>query len=62
VGIALADAQTIEGREWRGIVARPLVPHVPMSVHVFYPLHKPLSRVAQAFVTVLKKKTRAGRT
>lgn len=55
VGIALADAQTIEGREWRGIVARPVAPHVPMPVHVFYPLYKPLSRVAQEFVKALKR-------
>ncbi|HMN82112.1 MAG TPA: LysR substrate-binding domain-containing protein [Burkholderiaceae bacterium] len=54
VGIALADEQTMQGRSWHGLVTRPVVPDVPMPVHVFYPLYKPLSRAAQAFVGVLK--------
>lgn len=54
VGIALADEQSVLGRNWRNIVTRPLKPNVPTAVHVFYPLYKPLSRSAQEFVASLK--------
>ena len=54
-GVALADEQTLQGREWAGVVTRPVVPTIPTPVHVFYPLYKPLSRVAQEFIAVLKR-------
>jgi DNA-binding transcriptional LysR family regulator len=54
-GIALADEQTMEGRDWKDVVARPVVPVIPTPVHVFYPLYKPLSRAAQEFIAVLKR-------
>jgi DNA-binding transcriptional LysR family regulator len=54
VGVALADEQTVQARAWRNIVSRPVTPNIPTPVHVFYPLYKPLSRLAQEFVAVLK--------
>lgn len=58
VGVALADEQTVQARTWRNIVSRPVTPNIPTPVHVFYPLHKPLSRLAQEFVAVLKTPAR----
>lgn len=54
VGIALADEQTVQGQNWRGIVTRPVVPNIPTPVHVFYPVYEPLSRPAQEFIATLK--------
>jgi DNA-binding transcriptional LysR family regulator len=54
VGIALADEQTVQGQNWRGIVTLPVVPNIPTPVHVFYPVYEPLSRPAQEFIATLK--------
>jgi DNA-binding transcriptional LysR family regulator len=54
VGIALADEQTVQGQNWRGLVTRPVVPNIPTPVHVFYSLYEPLSRPAQEFIATLK--------
>jgi DNA-binding transcriptional LysR family regulator len=54
VGIALADEQTLLGRNWTNLVILPLAPNVQTPVHVFYPMYKPLSRPAQDFAAILR--------
>jgi DNA-binding transcriptional LysR family regulator len=62
IGIALADQLTLTAREWKNLVTVPLAPAVQTPVHVFYPMYKPLSRPAQAFVGALRSIERRGRT
>ncbi|NPC58550.1 LysR substrate-binding domain-containing protein [Caenimonas soli] len=54
LGIALADEQTLLGRNWSNLTMLPLLPNVQTPVQVFYPLYKPLSRPAQDFVSILR--------
>jgi DNA-binding transcriptional LysR family regulator len=54
-GVAIVDEFVTRGRTWPDIVSRPLVPHTPMRIHLLTSRLEPLSRVAKAFVTILRK-------
>ena len=56
MGVGLVDPFTAVDFADRGIVAVPFRPRLDFRVGVLYPTHRPLSRVARAFLAVLRKR------
>lgn len=55
VGLAIVDPFTAADYASRGVVAVPFRPAIKMRLGVLYPTHRPLSRVARAFLSVLRR-------
>lgn len=56
IGVGLIDPFTAADFVGRGIVAVPFRPRVEFRLGILYPTHRPLSRVARAFLTVLRRR------
>jgi len=56
IGVGLVDPFTAADFVGRGIVAVPFRPRVDFRVGILYPTHRPLSRVARAFLAILRKR------
>ncbi len=54
VGVAIADEFVVMGRTWPDVVPIPLVPRVPVRIHLLVPRDVPLSRLARAFYAMLR--------
>ncbi len=52
-GVAIVDDFVMRGRSWPDVISRPLAPRTPVHVHLLTSRQEPLSRLAQAFVTIL---------
>lgn len=59
VGVAIVDPFTADDFKGRGIVAVPFRPRIEFSVGILYPKHRPLSRVARAFLAILRRRRNA---
>lgn len=55
LGVGLIDPFTARDFAGRGIVAVPFRPRIEFRLGILYPTHRPLSRVARAFLTVLRR-------
>jgi DNA-binding transcriptional LysR family regulator len=56
MGVGLVDPFTAIDFAGRGIVAVPFRPRVDFRAGILYPTHRPLSRVARAFLAILRKR------
>lgn len=56
MGVGLVDPFTAVDFAGRGIVAVPFRPRVDFRAGILYPTHRPLSRVARAFLAILRKR------
>jgi DNA-binding transcriptional LysR family regulator len=56
IGVGLIDPFTAADFAGRGIVAVPFRPQIEFRLGILYPTHRPLSRVARAFLTVLRRR------
>ena len=56
VGLAIVDPFTAADYASRGVVAVPFRPSIKMRLGILYPTHRPLSRVARAFLSVLRRR------
>ncbi len=56
VGLAIVDPFTAADYAARGVVAVPFRPSIKIRIGVLYPTHRPLSRVARAFLSVLRRR------
>jgi DNA-binding transcriptional LysR family regulator len=56
MGVAIIDPFTAADFAKRGIVAVPFRPRVEFRLGILYPTHRPLSRVARAFLSVLRRR------
>lgn len=54
-GVAVVDEFVLRGATWPSIVSRPLEPHTPMRAHLLTSRLEPLSRMAQAFVAMMRE-------
>ncbi|MCC6470107.1 MAG: LysR family transcriptional regulator [Alphaproteobacteria bacterium] len=59
IGVGLIDPFTAADYAGRGIVAVPFSPRVEFRLGILYPTHRPLSRVARAFLAVLRRRRNA---
>jgi DNA-binding transcriptional LysR family regulator len=59
VGVGLVDPFTAADYAGRGIVALPFRPRIEFRVGILYPTHRPLSRVARVFLSVLRRRRNA---
>jgi DNA-binding transcriptional LysR family regulator len=59
VGLAIVDPFTAADYASRGVVAVPFRPSIKIRLGVLYPTHRPLSRVARAFLSVLRRRRNA---
>ncbi|MCC7045798.1 MAG: LysR family transcriptional regulator [Alphaproteobacteria bacterium] len=59
MGVGLVDPFTAADYAGRGIVAVPFWPRVEFRLGILYPTHRPLSRVARAFLAVLRRRRNA---
>jgi DNA-binding transcriptional LysR family regulator len=59
VGVGLVDPFTAADYAGRGIAAVPFRPRVEFRVGILYPTHRPLSRVARVFLSVLRRRRNA---
>jgi DNA-binding transcriptional LysR family regulator len=56
LGVGIVDAFTAADFADRGIVAVPFRPRIDFRLGILYPTHRPLSRVARAFLSVLRRR------
>jgi DNA-binding transcriptional LysR family regulator len=56
VGLAIVDPFTAADYASRGVVAVPFRPSIEIRLGVLYPTHRPLSRVARAFLAILRRR------
>jgi DNA-binding transcriptional LysR family regulator len=56
VGVSIVDPFTAAYYATRGVVAVPFRPVIKIRIGLLYPTHRPLSRVARAFLTVLRRR------
>jgi DNA-binding transcriptional LysR family regulator len=56
VGVGIVDPFTAAAYAGRGLVAVPFRPVIKIRIGVLYPTHRPLSRVARAFLSVLRRR------
>jgi len=56
LGVGVVDAFTAADFAGRGIVAVPFRPRIDFRLGILYPTHRPLSRVARAFLSVLRRR------
>ena len=56
LGVGVVDAFTAADFAGRGIVALPFRPRIEFRLGILYPTHRPLSRVARAFLAVLRRR------
>lgn len=56
LGVGLVDAFTCADFVGRGIVAVPFRPRIDFRLGILYPTHRPLSRVARAFLALLRQR------
>jgi DNA-binding transcriptional LysR family regulator len=59
VGVGLVDPFTAADYADRGVVALRFRPHIEIRVGILYPVHRPLSRVARVFLSVLRRRRNA---
>jgi DNA-binding transcriptional LysR family regulator len=59
VGVGLVDPFTAADFVGRGIEAVPFRPRIEFRLGILYPTHRPLSRVARAFLSVLRRRRNA---
>lgn len=59
VGVGLVDPFTAADFVDRGVVAVPFRPRIEVRVGILYPIHRPLSRVARVFLSVLRRRRNA---
>jgi DNA-binding transcriptional LysR family regulator len=59
LGLAIVDPFTAADYAGRGIVALPFRPRIEFRLGVLYPRHRPLSRVARAFLSILRRRRNA---
>jgi DNA-binding transcriptional LysR family regulator len=56
VGLAIVDPFTAADYAARGVVAVPFRPSIKIRLGILFPTHRPLSRVARAFLAVLRRR------
>lgn len=56
VGLGIVDPFTAAYYAARGVVSVPFRPEIKIRIGVLYPTHRPLSRVARAFLAVLRRR------
>ncbi|MGE8941446.1 LysR substrate-binding domain-containing protein [Leptospira interrogans] len=56
LGVGLIDPFTAKDFAGRGITAVPFRPRIEFRLGILYPTHRPLSRVARAFLTIMRRK------
>jgi DNA-binding transcriptional LysR family regulator len=56
LGVGIVDAFTAADFVGRGIVTVPFRPRIDFRLGILYPTHRPLSRVARAFLSVLRRR------
>ena len=56
IGLGIVDPFTAAYYTARGVVAVPFRPVIRIRIGLLYPTHRPLSRVARAFLAVLRRK------
>jgi DNA-binding transcriptional LysR family regulator len=56
LGVGIVDAFTAADFAGRGIVSVPFRPRIDFRLGILYPTHRPLSRVARAFLSVLRRR------
>ncbi|KAB0267693.1 LysR family transcriptional regulator [Microvirga brassicacearum] len=54
-GVAVVDEFVLRGATWPSIVSRPLEPPAPIRAHLLTSRLEPLSRMAQAFVAMMRE-------
>jgi DNA-binding transcriptional LysR family regulator len=54
-GIAIVDEFVVRGGTWPDIVARPLLPATPVRIHLLTQRYRPLSRLTQNFISILRE-------
>lgn len=59
VGVGLVDPFTAANYADRGVVAVPFRPRIEIRVGILYPVHRPLSRVARVFLSLLRRRRNA---
>ncbi|HVM77593.1 MAG TPA: LysR substrate-binding domain-containing protein [Stellaceae bacterium] len=59
VGLGIVDPFTAADYAARGVTAVPFRPSIKFRLGVLYPTHRPLSRVARAFLSVLRRRRNA---
>ena len=59
LGLAIVDPFTAADYAGRGIVALPFRPRIELRLGVLYPRRRPLSRVARAFLSILRRRRNA---
>ena len=54
LGVALVDAFCVDPDQLAGLVVRPVVPTIPLSIHIAHPNSQPLSLLSRAFVSAFE--------
>ncbi len=54
LGVALVDAFCVDPDQLAGLVVRPVMPAIPLSIHIAHPNSQPLSLLSRAFVAAFE--------